>query len=143
MKNINSLIKVARAIRIEKQRIVFAAETEIVRLQNLLVVLQEEHAKECVLAASDYEVGRFYPAYQKKVNIHAAKLNQQIRGQEIQIERARSEVVEAHREVRKYELIKEAMDKRAQAERNRREQMELDEIALEYARHPYGLARHL
>lgn len=134
MKSVRSLIKLTRAARDEKQRVLLAQEAEAARLHSALEDLRADHARERAVAAADFEAGRVYPAYQKAVKLRETRLKQQIRDQEGRVERARADVSVAHQEVRKYELAKEAQDRRDQAERDRREQIELDEIGLTLTR---------
>jgi len=134
MKSVRSLIKLTRAARDEKQRVLLAQEAEANRLRAALDDLRAEHVREREVAAADFEAGRVYPAYQKAVKAREQKLRGQIAEQERRVDRARAEVTTAHQEVRKYELAKEAQDRREQAERDRVEQNELDEIGLNLTR---------
>lgn len=109
---------------------------ELVRLMNELERqandLEAELKREQAVAAhSPEEAARFYGTYAKVVIERRERIQQSIAEVEEHIALARDELKEAHQELRKYEITLENREKRKERERERVEQAELDEIAIQ------------
>ena len=129
--NMKNLIRLHEWTVDEKQRKV----GELARLQDELETqlknLDEEHAREQVTAANDpMGAGLTYPAYHEHVRQRRDNLKDSIVQMDIVINYARDELSEAYRELKKYETVEKGRQERAEREIARREQVMLDEIAL-------------
>lgn len=80
--------------------------------------------------AEDFTIGRAFPAFVDAARGRQRKHEETIVQISRQEELARIEVQGAYQEVRKYELAEERRLAREKAERERREQIEMDEIAM-------------
>ena len=92
--------------------------------------LELELRREQANAAQDAEANWTYGMYALNVIRRRANIQRSIKGIDERIEAARREVEAAHRELRKYEIAEENARLRIAQEESRREQSELDEIAL-------------
>ena len=92
--------------------------------------LEAEMLREQANAGQSAEAGWTYAGYALGVIRRRVNIQQSIKGIDLRIEVTRGEVATAHRELRKYEIAEEHARARAAAEESRREQSELDEIAL-------------
>lgn len=76
-------------------------------------------------------IGAFaYPSFAKAINERRQKLEESIKNIEREIETTKAALGEAYRELKKIEVIEENSKKKQRAERSRREQAEVDEVAL-------------
>jgi flagellar FliJ protein len=80
-------------------------------------------------ATASPEYAITYESYAKAVILRRKNLVGSIAETDEQIEVAVTEVQEAHREMRKYEIAEERAQKREQAEEDRVEQADMEEIA--------------
>lgn len=108
---------------------------ELLRLQDELEQqlrdLDGEHEREKQAAAGDPTgAGLTYPAYAKAVRQRRANLLDSIAQMEFVINYARDELSEAYQELKKYETVDKNRQRRYELEQNRREQIMLDEVAL-------------
>jgi len=108
---------------------------ELLRLESELVEqlknLEDEHVREKAAAAADPQgAGTVYPAYHKKMSQRRDNLKDSIRQMEIVINYARDELSEAYQELKKYETVEQNRQRRYEMEQARREQVLLDEVAL-------------
>ncbi len=129
MKSLRTLLKVARA---DLETLRRALADQITKEAN---VVQRMHGHEQtvraeqVLAQRDYESARAYGGYavaaaaiRKALDAERVLINQEI-------DRLRTLIAEAHVETRKFERLLELQAEREKAERNKRENAELDEFA--------------
>jgi flagellar export protein FliJ len=76
-------------------------------------------------------IGSFaYPTFARAMNERSAKLEDSIRGIEREIQSAKDALQEAYGELKKAELLEEQRIERERVAHEKREQTELDEIAL-------------
>lgn len=76
-------------------------------------------------------IGSFaYPTFARAMNERSAKLEESLRGIEREIDSAKDALSEAFGELKKAELLEEQRQERERLTQERREQGELDEIAL-------------
>ena len=116
---------------------------ELLRLLNELERqandLEAELKREQAIAAtSPEEAGHFYGTYAQTVILRREHIAQSIAQAEDHVGAAREELKEAHQELRKFEITMENREKRRARERDRLEQLELDEIAAQAHRRKRG-----
>ncbi|MCR4377449.1 MAG: flagellar export protein FliJ [Rhodospirillales bacterium] len=129
--NIKSLIRLHEWNVDEKRRKL----GELLRLQaeliNQIKRLDEEHIREKEAATLDPTgAGITYPNYAHHVRQRRANLQGSIEQMEIVIGHARNELQEAYQELKKYETVEKGRLRRYELEQARREQILLDEVAL-------------
>jgi len=108
---------------------------ELLRLEAELIEqlknLEEEHVREKAAATADPQgAGIVYPAYHKQMSQRRDNLKDSIRQMEIVINYARDELSESYQELKKYETVEQNRQRRYELEQARREQVLLDEVAL-------------
>lgn len=129
--NMKNLIRLHEWNVDEKQRKVGELSRLQAELETQLVTLEDEHARERVAAAADpIGAGLTYPAYQEHVTQRSDNLKDSIEQMDIVIRFARDELSEAYRELKKFETVDNARQLREAQELARREQIMLDEIAV-------------
>ena len=109
---------------------------ELLRLLDNLeaqsVALEEELVREQRIAEqSPEEAGYLYCEYAEIVIERRERIRQSIEQMEHSIAEAREELRESYIDLKKYEVAQENRDRRVELERNRREQIELDEVGLQ------------
>lgn len=94
--------------------------------------LEEDLKKEqAIAAASPGEAGFAYGNFAERVIDRRAIIQMSIQQLELDAAAAREDVSEAYRELKKYEKALEARKKREEKELARKEQLELDEVAMQ------------
>jgi flagellar export protein FliJ len=94
--------------------------------------LEEELVREQDIARnSPEEAGFHYGDYAETVIDRRERIRQSIEQMEQAILDSREELREAYVELKKYEVAQENRERRATLERNRREQIQLDEVGLQ------------
>ncbi|MBL4615888.1 MAG: flagellar FliJ family protein [Magnetovibrio sp.] len=129
--NIKNLIRLHEWTVDEKRRKL----GELLRLQGELEdqvkQLEEDLVREQHAAASDPTLaGLTYGAYAKKVIQRRENLQESIDQMEMVIGHAQDELSEAYRELKKYEIVDRNRQRRHEQQQDRREQIMLDEIAI-------------
>ena len=100
-------------------------------LEQQLKDLDAEHEREQAAASGDPTgAGLTYPAYAKEVRQRRDNLLDSIAQMDIVINYARDELSEAYQELKKYETVEKNRQRRYELEQARREQIMLDEVAL-------------
>lgn len=100
-------------------------------LQEQLKQLDAEHDREKVAAAADpVGAGLTYPAYAEGVRQRRENLVDSIEQMDTVIGFARDELSEAYQELKKYETVERNRQRRYELEQARRDQIMLDEVAL-------------
>lgn len=101
-------------------------------LENRLKRLEEEVVREQQVAAHDPSgAGFLYGNYAEAVIERREKLKESISRAEAEIARARDDLREAYRDLKKYEIAQRNRDQRAAAEAARKEQIVLDELGIQ------------
>ena len=108
---------------------------ELLRLQGELETqlkqLEDDYAREKEAATQDPAgAGMTFAPYHKQVLQRRENLEDSIRQMDVVIGYAQDELSEAYQELKKYETVEENRQRRRDQEMARREQAELDEIAL-------------
>ena len=129
--NIKSLIRLHEWNVDEKRRKL----GELLRLQGELEdqvkSLDAELEREKEAAAADPTgAGLTFPAYAEQARQRRENLEDSIRQMEVVIGYARDELSDAYQELKKYETVDKNRQRRYELEQSRREQIMLDEIAL-------------
>jgi len=129
--NMKSLIRLHEWTVDEKQRKL----GELSRLQADLEMqkanLIEEHVREKAAASADPAgAGVTYPAYYERMKQRRDNLQDSIEQMDVVIAYARDELAEAYQELKKYETVDANRQRRIEQEMARREQVMLDEVAL-------------
>ena len=131
MKGIATLIRL-RKQRLDEMRVALA---EIERKRDQLIAaarhLEEEFKAEQKTAAASLDASLTYSGYAAKVAEWRVALANETTKLGAEIERAGEAVVEAYRELKKYEVNESRREARVRAESERRERQNLDEIALD------------
>lgn len=94
--------------------------------------LEQELVEEQTIAgASPEEAGILYGNYARAVIERRQRIADSLASLEQEIARAREEVREAYRELKKFEVAQEARDRRQAEEEERRDRVFLDELGLQ------------
>ncbi len=116
----------------EKQRKLGEMNHMLNSLESQAQALENELANEQKVAAqSATEAGLLYGNYAEAIIERRKRLAESISQAENAIAAAREELATAYQELKKYELTQENRNRRAAMEQTRKEQMALDEIALQ------------
>lgn len=129
--NIKSLIRLHEWNVDEKRRKL----GELLRLQDelreQLKQLEAQFEREKKAAAADPTgAGLTFLAYAETVRQRRDNLNDSITQMDMVINHARDELSEAYQELKKFETVEKNRQRRYELEQNRREQIMLDEVAL-------------
>lgn len=98
-------------------------------LQNL-TDLQNELIREQQNVAESSVVNIGYAAYAQQVMVRRVNIVNSMVEIDVSIENMKDQVAEAFKELKKYEVVEQRQQERALADRNRRQQNDLDELAL-------------
>jgi flagellar FliJ protein len=118
----------------QKRRRLAELETLKVQLQDAVLDLADQVVKEQAVAARDEEVAFSYGAFAKKAILRRRDLEASIREVSVQVEAAADEVASAYQDLKKLEVAQANREAREKAEADRKEQIRLDDIALEQFR---------
>ncbi len=131
MRLLNNLIRLHKWRLDEKRQTLVDLERLGDNLQTQLQKLKLEADQERTLAAGSDEVRFAYPAYAAAARDKRETLSASLVEITERIEVAQDEVMVAFRELKRLELSLETHQRRARANAERREQLRLDEIAIE------------
>ncbi|MGB0683062.1 MAG: flagellar export protein FliJ [Magnetovibrionaceae bacterium] len=84
------------------------------------------------------EAGLFYGTYANQVIARRERIQETIRMTEAEVDKAREELAEEFRDLKKYELAQAARDEKEALEQSRREQAFLDELGMQAHRRKAG-----
>lgn len=130
MKSRASLIRVQRFRVQEIQRSVADLERLLDEFRREQEELDKRVRQEQEKAGISDETHYAYPTYAKYAAMRRDNLSQSIRELERQVDAERAKLADAFEELKKVELVEEAARLRAGAEARRRDQAQLDELAL-------------
>jgi flagellar export protein FliJ len=131
MKGLPTLIRVRQWELEEKRRKLADLEGLAAQLDEAIARLDDEVRMEQGIAGASTEVNFAYAPYAQAAIERRRTLVASLQDVRQQIEAAREEVAMAFQELKKYEIAQDNRRKRARVEANRREQIVLDEIAIE------------
>jgi flagellar biosynthesis chaperone FliJ len=139
MKGLDSLIRVHKWKLDEKRR-------ELVDFENLrasfvkqLRSLEEQHQQEQTVAGDDPEIGFSFANYAAVAQQQQENIQASIDEVDAKITVLNDEVTACFQELKKYQVALEAREIKAKYERNRIEQMRLDELAIDLHRRKGGM----
>ncbi len=138
MSALDSLIRVHRWQLDERRRYLAGLDALAVRLRTDAQRLQEESESEARAAGLSLQAGAAYPLFLRTLFERRKKLERSIAEVEAQIGEAREAVSEAFREVKRYELAAANRVRDARTRLARRQQTELDALALTIHRRKEG-----
>ena len=129
MKTIKTLIKVQKQKLDMVRRNLVSLETQMAQLNMLNEKLEKDLAAEIELADKSAELSSFFGDYIKRIRARQERLRKEIRDLDVQVEMAREVVRHEYGEQLKYEKILENKMIEAKREADRKEGIELDDIA--------------
>lgn len=130
MKSRASLIRVQRFQVQETQRRVADLERMLDEFRRDQTELDKRVRYEQERAGISDEAHYAYPTYAKYAGMRRDNLSQSIQELERQVDAERARLADAFEELKKVELVDEAARLRAEADRRRLDQAELDEMAI-------------
>jgi flagellar FliJ protein len=131
MRSLSTLIRVRKWELEEKRRKLNELRALQIKLAEAIAKLGEEVQSEQGVASSHNEVTFAYGPYAAAVVERRRTLEESALDVERQIEAAMEEVAEAFAELKKYEIAQTNRRAKERSEANRREQIVLDDIAIE------------
>lgn len=131
MKFLHNLIRLAKWRLDERRQAVADLEGERRQLLDGIAELEARSDEESRVAAAAGDVLFVFPAYRAAQVAKVAALEESVSDVDDRLEEAHEALRGAFREVKKLELSLEAHQRRAQAEADRRDQIALDEMALD------------
>jgi len=114
----------------EKRRNMGELEKMRSELLHHLQHLQDELAAEKKMAASSPIVSINYVGYAQQVMVRRENIKNSISEVDASIENMKDQVAEAFKELKKYQVVEQREQDRLLADRNLRQQSELDELAI-------------
>jgi flagellar export protein FliJ len=127
---ITKLIKFHRFQLDEKRRGLKELEDQAAKIEELLANLISQVQAEKELASKNFDMQRDYPNFIRASLEQQVQLSQDLAAVRGRVETAREEVREAFAAVKKFEITKQNHDAEVAEEAERREQINLDEVAL-------------
>lgn len=134
MKGLPTLIRLRKYELEEKRRKLADLEALRQQIQESMARLEDDIKAEQLIAAQNPEIGFAYGSFAQASIERRRKLETSSQDVMRQIETAAEEVTMAYQELKKYEVAYQAKRKRDTEELNRKEQIRLDDIALEQFR---------
>lgn len=131
MRALPNLIRLQRWRLDEKRRKLAELEHARGTLENDLKRLDQELIRERAAAGGSFETAGVFQAFLADMRARQQRITQSIAGLDREIELAHAETKEAFSELKSYELALEEHERRIAAERARRDQAALDEIAID------------
>jgi len=129
MKGLVTLIKLSKRTLDELRRKMGSLENQKSQFEQASKKLQEELHNEMSLAKKQPEMSGFFGDFAKRIKKRQEVIANEIRKIEQQMEKLRDEIAIAFGELKKYEIALENSKARAKDEQNRRDTIQLDEIA--------------
>lgn len=129
MKGLLTLIKLSKRALDELRRKMGALENQKSQFEFAAQKLQEELQHEIVMAKKQPEMSGFFGDFAKRIKKRQEVIAGEIRKLDQQIEKMRDEIATAFGELKKYEIALENSKQRAKDAQNRKDTIQLDEIA--------------
>ena len=130
-KTLENLIRLHKYQVDEKRRVLGALYGELNDLEQKLKDLYAQIAHEQEIAQSSPEQAMFsYGRFHQRAMLIRDELVEAIQAKEAEVEAAREDVNEAFRELKVYEQAEKNRKQREEDERTRKENIEMDEIAM-------------
>lgn len=131
MKTIKTLIKLHKFKLDKKQQELKVIRDDIVQLHNFIDSLEERLVSEIKKIKEDPEFSFAFPNFVKQINTQKNKAFEDIKELEKKELKKQKELQKAFQEVKKFEIIKEIKEKEIKEKEEKREQENLDEIAIQ------------
>ena len=128
MTNLHPLIRLHRWQLDEKRRALAELEALAERLRGQVASLDDELTREQAFAAEAEEPPQGFGAYAQAMLDRKARLAESIAEVDQQIAASQEQIAEAFQELKRFELVQEDRDRRAEARQKRRETQTYDEI---------------
>ncbi len=129
MKLLDKLIRYHKFVLDEKRRLLRGLEEQQERVERALEELAREVHAEQMAARAAPEFAASYGVYARTAIERRNHLQQELAAARERTEAAREELRRAFEELKKYEITRETRARAERAERDRRDQIMLDEIA--------------
>lgn len=129
MKGLNTLIKLHKRRLDGLRRRMAALENQKAQLEALIQRLQDELAREIVLAGKTPEMGNFFGDFAKRIRTRQEQVTKEIAEVEKKIIALKDEIAVEFGEMKKFEIALENAKRREREAANRKETILLDEIA--------------
>ena len=130
MSALNSMVRVHRWILDEKRQKLGDLERLTDKMREDLARLDEDIERERLIAKASYEAGSSYSAFVVAAKQRRKKLEHSLENLEREVGLARQEVGEAFQELKQFETARNKAVEREETERQRREQLALDEMGV-------------
>ncbi len=130
MTAIAKLIRFHRFQLDEKRRELKELEDQAAAIEGLLANLVDQVEMEKKLASENFEAQQDYPNFIRAALERRNQLNEELAAARGRVEAAREVVREAFAEVKKFEITKQNRDAEVARELDRRDQVDLDEVAM-------------
>jgi flagellar protein FliJ len=134
MKGIATLIKLAKRTLDELRRKMGELENQKIKLQYASACLQKELEEEIKMASEQPEMGGFFGGFAKRIQKRQEVIAAEIKKIDQAMALLQNQIAEAFGELKKYEIAQENDKKRKQDEVNRKDTIQLDEIAAQQHR---------
>lgn len=129
MSVLEKLIRYHKFLLDEKRRALRDVQTEEDRVETAIDDLANEVLTEQRVAKASPDYGPAYGSYARLALDRRATLHEELAEASARVEAARDELADAFEELKKFEITKDNRDQAELEEFNRREQIELDEVA--------------
>ena len=130
MKNLDNLIRLHQWRLDEKRRVVTELETLIGRLNAEIEQLEKNLKAEQQVASRNTEAATGYGGYASAVIARREKLRKSLEGLEAEMVQATDDVAAAFQEFKRFDLLRARNQEKAQKEKKRIQQAEIDEAGL-------------
>ncbi|PHZ85246.1 flagellar FliJ family protein [Paremcibacter congregatus] len=130
VKGMSGMIRLHKWQLDEKRRSMGELESMRAELVGKMRDLETELATEQKKAADAPVVSISYAGYAQQVMVRRQNLHNSIAEIDVSIDEMKDQVSEAFKELKKYEIVEQRERERELAERNARQQDEMDELAL-------------
>jgi flagellar export protein FliJ len=134
MKGIDGVIRLQKWQVDEQRRQVADLQGMLMDLTRRAQALEQEIQKEQAVASGNKNVAFIYGDYARHAIERRETLKRSIADAEAAEEAARDVLAELYQDLKRYEIAKERHDAREELQANRREQAELDDIAIKMHR---------
>ncbi len=130
MSALSSMVRVHRWILDEKRQKLGDLERLADKMRDDVRRLDEDIAREREIARASHEASTTYSAFVVAATTRRRKIENSLANLEREVGLARDEVSEAFQELKQFETARNNAAERERSERNRREQLALDEMGV-------------
>lgn len=134
MKSLRTLIKIHQHQLDALRRDMTSLQSQRAQLEAAIGRLQNDLQTEAEKVTREQELAGYFGAFAERTRQRQDDLRQEIERLEEKMDALREEIAEAFSEVKKYEIALEKAHERERAEQQRKETIEMDEVASQRAR---------